>query len=347
MNWDNDRALLILLQSGLAGCIYCVMILALITQESEMKISNSKKELARIVSENGGWRDGAEWAWFQGKLKGGPCHEVWFGEAGSEPEYVVASGSFHCYWSMVVDKFSAKKFDNWHQTILSRAEYFHLYPAPDADGWIEWGGGECPVKMGTLIDVKYRDGHLQLGCRSESRCDTELYATTHSGNSGGISDIIAYRPHKPERSKPEFCESVVRSIPEPDEQVWTNPPSIEQLAADYRNAKDYAERKQQEADDAKADADEKLRVLEIAGEALGLLVSPITAKQDAELVITDLRDLRVGDVVELISFQGGSAKVGEIGKISKFFGNGDFHVDFPSQSGYSVDHSHIKFIRRP
>ena len=110
-----------------------------------MKNSKSKQELASIISENGGWRDGAEFAWFQGKLKGGLCHEVWFGEAGSEPEYVVASGSFHCYWSMVVDKFSAKKFDNWHQTILSRAEYFHLHPAPDADGWIEWNGGECPV----------------------------------------------------------------------------------------------------------------------------------------------------------------------------------------------------------
>ena len=27
-----------------------------------MKISKSKQELARIISENGGWREGAEWA---------------------------------------------------------------------------------------------------------------------------------------------------------------------------------------------------------------------------------------------------------------------------------------------
>ena len=27
-----------------------------------MKISNSKKELAKIISENGGWREGAKWA---------------------------------------------------------------------------------------------------------------------------------------------------------------------------------------------------------------------------------------------------------------------------------------------
>ena len=47
-------------------------------------------------------------------------------------------------------------------------------------------------------------------------------------------------------AKPEFCESVMRSIPEPEAK-----PTIEQLAADYRNAKDYANRKQQEADAAK------------------------------------------------------------------------------------------------
>lgn len=67
----------------------------------------------------------------------------------------------------------------------------------------------------------------------------------------------------------------MRSIPGPDEQVWTNPPSIEQLAADYRNAKDYAERKRREADDAKDGADARLKALEIAGEVLGLKVSPI------------------------------------------------------------------------
>ena len=53
------------------------------------------------------------------------------------------------------------------------------------------------------------------------------------------------------------------------EPVWTNPPSIEQLAADYRNAKDYAERKQQEADAAKTDVEAKLAELVAIGKALG------------------------------------------------------------------------------
>ena len=101
----------------------------------------------------------------------------------------------------------ANKIKNHHQTVLSRTEYFHLYPVPDA--------------------------------------------------------------------KPEFCESMMGSIPEP-----TAKPTIEQLAAEYRNAKDYADRKQQEADAAKADAGAKMKALEIAAEDLGFKIEPITTKQD-------------------------------------------------------------------
>lgn len=277
-----------------------------------MKVSKSKQELARIISENGGWRDEAEFSaqdkdgevfHYSAKPTIGAGREVW-GHKGCIGE----------------GEFTAEKLPNWHQTILSRAEYFHLYPAPDADGWIEWKGGECPVDEGTLIDVRYRDGHEQVGCEC-GVWRSELYGTHYWLNSGGKSNIIAYRLHKQEKksissddvnlilvvdgeeheigqgvevkepdAKPEFCESVMRSIPEPEAK-----PTIEQLAADYRNAKDYAERKQQEDDDAKADADEKLRVLEIAGEAIGLVLS--VAAPEPELMITDWRDLQAGDEI--------------------------------------------------
>lgn len=28
---------------------------------------------------------------------------------------------------------------------------------PDADGWIEWNGGVCPVPQGTRVEIRYRD----------------------------------------------------------------------------------------------------------------------------------------------------------------------------------------------
>lgn len=27
--------------------------------------------------------------------------------------------------------------------------------------WIEWGGGECPVPPGTIVDVRYRSGQVE------------------------------------------------------------------------------------------------------------------------------------------------------------------------------------------
>ena len=148
------------------------------------------------------------------------------------------------------------------------------FKVPDADGWIEWKGGECPVDADKTVYVNYRDGG-----KTPKAVKAGSQRWDHSGLGG---DIIAYRLHKPEQVETvEYnYPGVVYTGPVQSEFVVTEKPTIEQLAADYRNAKDYAYRKQQEADAAKADADERLRVLEIAGEAIGLLVTPITAKQD-------------------------------------------------------------------
>lgn len=231
-----------------------------------MKISKCKKELASIISEHGGWRNG-EFAAQDGDGS--------VGGYGSKPEW----NSLSKYWwrEALGGWFMANKIKNHHQTVLSRAEYFHLYPAPDADGWIEWRGGECPVDVDAFVCCKWRSGKVMIAAYRAGNLSWR-----HNGNA---ADVIAFRLHKPEQAKPELCESVMRTIPEPEAK-----PTIEQLAADYRNAKDYAERKQREADDAKDGADARLKALEIAGEALGLLVSPITAKQEPELATVQVGD---------------------------------------------------------
>ena len=232
-----------------------------------MKISNSKKELARIISENGGWRDGNYAAQDRDDKK------VWFMRA------LAGRPDGASFWPGVKSRGIpySKVLTNWHQTALSREEYFHLYPSPDTDGWIEWGGGnERPVKG--RVDIKNRNGFVVDGA------DSFIVGWGHDGT---FRDIIAYRLHKPAADKPE------RIAIEPE-------PTIEQLAAYYRNAKDYADRKQQEADDARADAEAKLAELVAAGEALGLVVS--VAGAEPELVINDWRDLRVGDEVECVDY---------------------------------------------
>lgn len=68
--------------------------------------------------------------------------------------------------------------------------------------WIKWEGGECPVPVGTLIDVKYRDGYKQKGCPAgmgNTKFARVAIDWTHDGVAGGI---VAYRLAKPKKAEP-------------------------------------------------------------------------------------------------------------------------------------------------
>ena len=238
-----------------------------------MKLSKSKLALAKVINETGGWVDGE--AIFAAMDGNGDL----FGYSG-RPQWTVSHGHWYGH-TLTCWFFSPIVINNHHQTILSCEEYYQAYPKADADGWIEWNGlNIAPVKIRADVDIKFRDGDV-------ATVSNPAYMRWSHHESP--SDIIAYRLHKPDVD-PEFCESVTHSIPEPETK-----PTIEQLAQDYQNKLDFANRKQQEADDAKAAADAALGELERAGDALGLLI--VIAKPETKLVIADWRDLRERDVI--------------------------------------------------
>lgn len=77
---------------------------------------------------------------------------------------------------------------------IARAEAALAEPQPDADGWIPWAGGDEPVGRDTLVDLRYRDSEKwpdKLGVPS-GYCHIES-SKPYWRNSGGSSDIIAYR----------------------------------------------------------------------------------------------------------------------------------------------------------
>lgn len=261
-----------------------------------MKLSKSKLALAKVINENGGWLIGGGFNFVTSSRSGAV---KFFHQRPRRDGGNWTGGSRLLYW---VD--SDEQLPNWHKTILSREEYYQAYQKADEGGWIEWGGGECPVGDFDEVQVKYKvdDGSGMEGCEAQ-----EL----HWHHEDADFDIVAYRLHKQD-VKPEFCESVMRSIPElgsidelctkvteenKHQHVDANP-TIEQLAHDYRNAKDYAVRLQKEADDAARSADAKLRELERAGESIGLIIG--IAKQESAPVIIDWRDLKVGDEIRCI-----------------------------------------------
>lgn len=57
-------------------------------------------------------------------------------------------------------------------------------PKADADGWIEWNGGECPLLGKTLHEVRFRDGVIHQDNRPSS------WTWRHDGDG---CDIVAYR----------------------------------------------------------------------------------------------------------------------------------------------------------
>ncbi|MGL5391723.1 MAG: hypothetical protein ACRDA8_10215, partial [Shewanella sp.] len=165
---------------------------------------------------------------------------------------------------------------NWFQCILSRAEYFHLYPAPDADGWIEWEGGECPVGGGVVVDLKWSDGFEPKAAKPE------VFRWQHLDSH---ANIIAYRLHKSEQAKSSAVGDDETSLAKNEDgdmlarladlNVAAYKRTIEELAADYRNKLDYANRKQDEADKANMESDAALSELEKAIAAIGFAITPI------------------------------------------------------------------------
>lgn len=81
--------------------------------------------------------------------------------------------------------------------------------------WIEWHGGECPIRNGEVVEVKKRYGGTELFQQQHHYC-YQLW--THYGD--GL-DIIAYRIVKPsETITPRNAGTVPLSAPSPDLIQW-------------------------------------------------------------------------------------------------------------------------------
>ena len=143
-------------------------------------------------------------------------------------------------------------------------------------------------------------------------------------------------------------------VPAVDSVEWHNPPSIEHLTADYHAKAAEADRLQAVADEALKAADDALLALEKAGELIGLVISIDTKPKHVEQptepeqpVITDWRDLRVGDVV----WWEGDAKIesGEytVERVEPADYTGDCTIFLSAKEWVDVSEEEWRFIRRP
>lgn len=284
-----------------------------------MKLSKSKLALAKVINGNGGWpSDEANFA-AQDKIDGeSNDNTVSFYSGKVKPTRRADCSMWRCEddgshfmgYEKTIKR--CKLLPNWHQTCLSREEYHHAHPKADADEWIEWKGGmKGHVESGVPVDVKTKDGYVHYDQLLGDACWRDNW---------GDANIISYRLHKPE-VKPEFCESVMRSIPDPESK-----PTIEQLAQDYRNAKGYADRLQKEAGEEAVKAESfaveiRKKILELQ-ELIGISKS----EPETELEITDWRDLLLGDIIEYVDgdIKDKIGMTGPVVEFAPFAGDGLF-----------------------
>lgn len=212
-----------------------------------MILSKSKQALADAIHASGkGWPGGANWAAQDGDGTGsidffiGDKPKLYKRDKFWRGEYEIGNRIHKC----------EKTIPNWHQTVLSRDEYFSAYPekvepVADTDGWIEWSGvAKSPVCKGVAVDVKMKNGTHHFGQLVDDEC---------WGGHWGDASIIAYRLHKPVVDA-EFFESVTRCIPDPDvpttDQLLVAWKSAQSATREARTAFEAAEQAEREAEEA-------------------------------------------------------------------------------------------------
>lgn len=155
--------------------------------------------LVKELPKRGGWPDGAEIAW-QSAVDG----EIYF-DSKAKSRVVHHNGII---FLPVVHR-NAPGYEK-----VTRAQYEAALAK--SDGWIEWGGGECPVERGCVVDYKVQ-GCEGVLCGNSHHLRWSHDADWQSGN------IIAYRPHRDinsrandDRLEQDLNECIGRDV----DQAW-------------------------------------------------------------------------------------------------------------------------------
>lgn len=131
--------------------------------------------LVEELPKRGGWQEGRNYAWQD--------------ETGEIRFDTEIDCDFFPQERMLCEKRRpiGKIFIDVSDSFIVTREQYEAALAAKNDGWIEWGGGECPVDTKTLVDIRLKVGFTYKSCHPGD------YSWRHAGGGG---DIIAYRLHK-------------------------------------------------------------------------------------------------------------------------------------------------------
>lgn len=107
------------------------------------------------------------------------------------------------YWKQSLCQ--VKRINGSSETLHLGIDEQLVFLVPDVaskDDWIEWEGGEPPVRKGTLVDVKHRGGDLYMAVPAGKDYAEDWL------HDGSCRDIVAYRHHPLEPGRIYDSESL-------------------------------------------------------------------------------------------------------------------------------------------
>lgn len=158
----------------------------------------------------------------------------------------------------------------------------------NAEGWIRHRGGKCPVEIGAIVDIRNRDGRVFEGVRaSNENCWVHL-------ESPSLSDVMAYRLHKPAEQVEPFIEAVqafnaLAKVPQLDGPTGWRDRITEIDATTQALTIERAELVQKLASEGFA----------LIGRINELLTDAAQKHED----MSDWRNWKVGDFIEIVSVE--------------------------------------------
>lgn len=148
---------------------------------------------------------------------------------------------------------------------------------PDGANWA--AQDECDMGCAFSIETPtYTSGSTMHNCNSSRVWKVILPTLIPSWHQTVLSrdefdqivaeSVVQAKPKPPYNLADTFnCRCATRSIPEPEVK-----PTLDQLLQDWRNADDYAQRKQAEADEAAAMRDERWQAVQVRAAEMGVTV---------------------------------------------------------------------------
>lgn len=147
--------------------------------------------LVEELPKRGGWPEGADYCIQHAHGLG--FRWVIFNKGIVNSTSADAEGKWEMDWKFShKHDFCADELASDHTTAIITREQYEAALAAKNEGWIEWGGGECPVNPSEMVDVIFGRG---------GRMSTNIADCWRWNHSGTDSDIIAYRLHRPQKEE--------------------------------------------------------------------------------------------------------------------------------------------------